>query len=924
LLSLLALLLLLPEAARALPAGGGSLSLFFRQTRQDTDITRPTLLDESLLRLDLFQTVPGYGRLFSSADLSRTDEENSLSRFQLGLEGFRLGRWTHTLIAGDTAVRFSNLVQGFAGPHLSLHSVMPPLPFPFAAEESRFVNTTYPDIYFRGGALHSTAAGDAVTLFGGRLADLQGFQANEYEVTETSLYGLKWRRRFGDGSYGGIGFGAAGGEEEGAPGGPQQRNSILLLDGAWRLAPAVRLVGEYRESLFRRDEQDGSDRAFRIGPMLAWEKGRLEANYRYAGPDFVLFRQSLQPERDVKGLFAMAEYRPLGILTLYTSLDWNRNNLDDDPARPSVHTVSALLGGYLYPPRSPAFNLRLSVTDRNSADASSTTVENRTYSAYLETVKQFAKATPYLRLTGERSEDEILPESSARTGTVVAGVRLFPAPLLSFYLEGEEQLREVDNGDTTSSIRARGGLNLIPRPWLSLYADAQYAHTRDKPAGTTQESVSASAGTLLTLPRQYLLGGNLRYTENEADNTVESASSSLQVEVRLTKRFGWGDPGPAPLPGAAGQLALASVGQIEGFIFQDFNRNGRKESDEPGIPAIAVILEDGTTTRSDADGRFRFSNIPAGIHLVRIDERLLPVEFNLLGSPGLRTEVALRKTAEVFFPLLISGEIRGRVLLDANGNGLADAGDEPLGDALVYLAGTSINAFTDADGNFSLANILPGVYELKIDPVWLPEGVQLVSPDTLPLQLRSGETIDGVAFLARRGSRTVIKKVFGQTEAAPPEKPAPAGKTTGQPGATAPSTPPLQKRQKPAPPAARPRSDALTAMEVREVRFRFNSSHLASSADRAVLQEVAALLQRNPDWVIDIEGHSDRQGDESYNHLLGLKRAAAVAGQLQALGVAEQHISNMLSHGSRRPVCTEEAISCHRQNRRVTIRLLGR
>jgi uncharacterized repeat protein (TIGR01451 family) len=84
---------------------------------------------------------------------------------------------------------------------------------------------------------------------------------------------------------------------------------------------------------------------------------------------------------------------------------------------------------------------------------------------------------------------------------------------------------------------------------------------------------------------------------------------------------------------------LTSDGTILGRIFVDRDGNriqnqggGRRglEPDEPGIPNVALYLEDGTRVITDARGRFSILGVPPGLHVLRVDQTSLPSGFVLV------------------------------------------------------------------------------------------------------------------------------------------------------------------------------------------------------------------------------------------------------------------------------------------------------
>lgn len=952
--ALLTGVLLLPPAASAFPAGGGSIAYFLRHSEQESS-SLPTLkTDESLLRLDLFQIVPGYGRLFTSidqtwSDTTDTGSTSSLSRYQVGIEGFRAGSRLYSLTAGDTSFRFTNLVESFSGPFSSLLSLAPPVTIPFLPDQSRFTNATYGDVNIRGALLESAGSRDRLILLGGRLSIPSGFQGNTFTVLDETLYGGIWGRQWTDRLR--MGAGLLHTTRQPLDNGAETvDNTIFLLDGSYRLSPAVKLVAEFKENLFSRDSGGkGSGMALKAGSFITLPRTTLEFNYRRTDPDFVFVRETLQTERDTEGVYASAEYKPRADTTLYTTVDWNRNNLDNRPTIADITSLSLLLGGYLFNPAYPTLSLRLSLTDRSSRGGETAPSDTTSYTAYGEISKPFPLATPYLRLTAQRQEEKgAASQPSTDSGSLLLGARTYRRGI-NLYLEGEQQLKKTDGRGSTDGSRIRGGLSTTLFSRLNLYMDGEYATTRDDTAGTRTDTVSAGTGATLTLPRGYLLAGDIRYAESDLAAQTASQSSNLQASLTLIKRFGWGAQ-PAYRGGQLGAAGmLAETGVIEGFVYQDLNRNGTKDPDEPGVAGMTVLLEDASTTRSDQQGRYRFSSATAGIHQVRFNERELPASFNLLAQPLHRVEVGLRQTVAVNFPLIVSGSITGRVLSDVNGNGIADEDDAGVPDVLVYLRGTQVNGFTDPEGNFAFENLPPARYETVMDTANLPEGMTAVSADSQQTEVESAKETAGVLFLLAPQKREVVRKVFGQktaqsepavpiiqesaplkaenTAQTPRKGPGTKKRKQGAKEKTAPKTPPVAR---PAPPpSVTPEAAAATTkgLQTEEplvltIHFNSNSTRFSSPEDRATLYTAVRLLQADPLLAASIEGHCDLRGSDAHNIRLAKKRAQAVAQALISEGIKSKRIGKVTGFGETRPLCTEADEACHRQNRRSHIRII--
>ena len=77
-------------------------------------------------------------------------------------------------------------------------------------------------------------------------------------------------------------------------------------------------------------------------------------------------------------------------------------------------------------------------------------------------------------------------------------------------------------------------------------------------------------------------------------------------------------------------------------------------------------------------------------------------------------------------------------------------------------------------------------------------------------------------------------------------------------------------------------------------------------------QTLASGLANNK---IVIEGHCDQRGTESYNMVLGERRANAVREYLVDLGVPSENLQ-VVSYGKEKPFCTDQNEECWQENRR--------
>lgn len=98
-------------------------------------------------------------------------------------------------------------------------------------------------------------------------------------------------------------------------------------------------------------------------------------------------------------------------------------------------------------------------------------------------------------------------------------------------------------------------------------------------------------------------------------------------------------------------------------------------------------------------------------------------------------------------------------------------------------------------------------------------------------------------------------------------------------------------------------------------------SYMIKPEFRSTLDQVAATLASYDKTYVDVYGHTDSTGSESYNMTLSQNRAQSVSGYLVQKGVAAARIGAQ-GFGETQPVASNETEAGRQANRRVEIKLV--
>lgn len=249
-----------------------------------------------------------------------------------------------------------------------------------------------------------------------------------------------------------------------------------------------------------------------------------------------------------------------------------------------------------------------------------------------------------------------------------------------------------------------------------------------------------SYGVSVTPPAGTVISPRTSTTNTAGDSDVSAAG----VFAPVTLSSGQAEPHV--------DAGLFTPGALSGHVFFDGNDDGLQDNGEANQAGIVVHLVggNGQTAATDASGNYAFLGLTPGNYAVKIDAptnyRFSPANIgtdptdnsHIDPATGTTSPVAvvagqttLNQGAGMFLP----GSLSGHVFTDLNADGVQEAGDAALAGVRVELLdhagkvvldahGVAVTATTASTGFYQFTGLVPGSYEVRIDP---PAG-QRISP----------------------------------------------------------------------------------------------------------------------------------------------------------------------------------------------------
>ena len=204
--------------------------------------------------------------------------------------------------------------------------------------------------------------------------------------------------------------------------------------------------------------------------------------------------------------------------------------------------------------------------------------------------------------------------------------------------------------------------------------------------------------------------------------SVYKFSKNYELSVNYSNDFGDDHTFRLSLQGRIGinpprryKKTLEGRGILKGRLFLDANADGIFQQGEKSLAGVKLSIE-GTklALRTDIDGYYTIANMPTGSFRVNVDEEQLPLGLVRESAYINYATVGDGQITQYDIPMIKSGQISGRIFLDANGNGLLDRGEKGLEGVSITLSPGDLTTVSSMFGQYAFDELLPGSYHFKM------------------------------------------------------------------------------------------------------------------------------------------------------------------------------------------------------------------
>jgi len=702
-----------------------------------------------------------YGDLSSSLSFRRTDALSELSNWQVRLDEGHWGPIDYMdIIGGDTRSPIGSGAFGFTSSLAGNSAEIRAIPGLDQRQKRRYGRQSelsrgqlaIPSLRYRGITIdyegmaplrilpfygRQRATISPIATAGSSQDDLDSFLSGGY---------LSW-----DDPDLPVGFSGTWTAGSGSDRGGSQSDNVSDFVGFWQVTDNLSLKGESAFS----EGQGG----YFANASWGLETVTMGLSLRHIAEDFenVLGPMSNQGER---GLEAHGSWQMLDAMSLRWKSDVFEDRQDPNPAEPDLLNANQSVDWiWRY---SPTTSVSLGAA-RQSLLGTLFGTSSKRWSAGVQQGILEAKTLPLvenlnlaLRFDQSQTRNVHNPILDAQTEAISLGAFV---PISGGFLASANQqwrLIQQDSADSSRPWRFSAALSHL---WSFFKSRLQ---VRNRVSYQNESTAETLVSTFAGQDRMGWLGGmeyvsspSLRfYLNGSIDHVGFNGDEESQVDVSVATG--------AKMELDARYIRWDPSAQVRGAVFHDRNGDGVRQSEEEGIPDVAIIGGLSRKATTDASGKFSIGRLFGKSIPVGLDPKTLPKGYVVSTPSAVVIRPQEKAPGELMFGALGRAEVRGRIFYDVNVDDAYSVGDQGVGSAAVRLG--ERQTVTDSTGWFFFRDLPGGEYALEVLLATLPtryvpvgqlrrqlaveEGAVL----TLDIALRVNRALRGSLFLDKNAN----------------------------------------------------------------------------------------------------------------------------------------------------------------------------
>ena len=405
-------------------------------------------------------------------------------------------------------------------------------------------------------------------------------------------------------------------------------------------------------------------------------------------------------------------YRPIEKLDIYANLDVYQDRLY--PAEDNYQRWNENLDINSAYYIDPLTTLRFNYTLRNELGRVSKYRYQNIDLGISKTLNFIRDIYFFCNFYHQENDSFTTPSASYINERIYAGIRVKLIQDLYYYVNKEVNWLDERSTSQTSSPRAlETGLDwsgqISDSPW---HAVLRFTYRDEEDASSSLSFLSGEDyiegySEISYRPRSdFEIFGSCRVRNVWADKP--DASKRLEASFYAGLRYIW-DTG----------VKWDPRGNIDGFVFKDYNADGIMQRGEPPVEGVKVWLGKSCSLITDIFGYFKFEKIRGRKITVSLDTLTVPQGFVLTTPSNKLINIKQNCTNRVFFGIVARSEISGFVFEDINANGKYDRKDKGVRKAIITLEDGS-SAITDDTGRYAFPLVAAGEHTLTLDMNSLP------------------------------------------------------------------------------------------------------------------------------------------------------------------------------------------------------------